>query len=859
MLQLARYRTLWRHITFLYVKPSNSILILPINLSAVAILLSGTLYYLTIFRFVQASRAWTIRAFTPRRHFHYLKAPPMLSTTMNCSNSLLTPASVTSHSVASTPLNVGVGLSNPQMSQSRRRMLDLVNRLHSTGVQVDIDLPQIAVIGSQSAGKSSLIESISGITLPRAAGTCTRCPTECRLAHSESEWKCVVSLRFTTDANGAPLGQPRNEVFGPPILNREEVEERIRRAQRAILNPSKSAKVFLEDDDDVSDEAELSFSHNCVSLQISGPDVADLSFCDLPGLIASVGRGGNVNDIKLVESLVTSYIKKPSCIILLTVACETDFENQGAHQIAKAWDPEGKRTIGVLTKPDRIPLGEETEWLKFIKNEKEPLQNNWYCVKQPSSNDLKQKWTWQQAREKENEFFSATAPWCELEGMYQKYLRTSNLVERLSSVLSDLIAKRLPEIQDELEKSTHATRELLRKLPREPSQQPVNEVATLLHEFVADLSRHINGVPDSKGLIQSVRPAQEHFRQEIKSTAPRFRPYEKKYAASRTMPRARFLDNEGGDVSENDELELPQVTGSGKQKKRETGVVFVDEVFQRAQCYRTRELPGNYPFVVQQSYIDECVLKWRSPARILCKNVYTTLSGYLKNMIHDHFAHFGQGMLEHRVRILIQDHLKTCLAKTEERINWLVDLEDKAFSLNTHYLTDYRSKFLAYYRGARNKSNYSDIMQTINGYVPASPVAGQKAPVLFGISKVLSGLAEVGLLGIQAEDLAKLFKTDNMEPALEIMADVRAYFQVAYKRFADNVPMAIDRELVWGVERNVLPLLWNGLGLNSLDAHRICKEFAQESSAIANRREELTKKLQRLEEASQQLLQVGSS
>ena len=83
-----------------------------------------------------------------------------------------------------------VGLSDPKHSQRSRQMLDLVNRLHSTGwvtfnnvfrlllihysVQVDIDLPQIAVIGSQSAGKSSLIESISGITLPRAAGTCTR-------------------------------------------------------------------------------------------------------------------------------------------------------------------------------------------------------------------------------------------------------------------------------------------------------------------------------------------------------------------------------------------------------------------------------------------------------------------------------------------------------------------------------------------------------------------------------------------------------------------------------------------------------------------------------------------------------------
>ncbi|KAF5354814.1 hypothetical protein D9756_005633 [Leucocoprinus leucothites] len=804
-------------------------------------------------------KAGNIRASTSRRCFHHFWGPSMKSL-LTLNDSAATVVNTTPALAQSTYSNGGVGLSNPQMSQSRRKMLDLVNRLHSTGVQVDIDLPQIAVIGSQSAGKSSLIESISGIALPRAAGTCTRCPTECRLAHSDTQWKCVVSLRFTTDASGATLGQPRNEIFGLPIFNREQVEERIRRAQRAILNPSKPAKQFLDDDDEDSGEAELSFSHNCVSLQISGPDVADLSFCDLPGLIASVGRGGNVDDIKLVEGLVTSYIKKPSCIILLTVACETDFENQGAHQIAKAWDPEGKRTIGVLTKPDRIPVGEEPEWLRFIKNEKEPLANNWYCVKQPSSNDLKQNWTWQQAREKERHFFSATAPWCELEGMYQKFLRTSNLVDRLSSVLSDLIAKRLPEIQDELEKSIYTTRELLRKLPRAPSQQPMNEVATLLHEFVAGLTRHITGVPDKQGLIQSIRPAQEQFRQEIRSTAPQFRPYEKKFADSRTMPRATFLDHEGGDVSENHELEASQTTALGKNKRRRNDV-FIDEVFKRAQSYRTRELPGNYPFVVQQSYIDECVKGWRSPAQILCRSAHNTLSDHLKTLIRKHFAHFGQGMLEHRVRVLVQDHLKSCLARTEEKINWLVDLEDKAFSLNTHYLTDYKSKFLAYYRGARNKGNHADIMSTISTYTPLSSSAtnSKGVPVLCGIAKVLSGLAELGLTGIKANDLAKLLKTDDMEPALEIMADVRAYFQVAYKRFSDNIPMAIDRELICGVERNVLPLLWNGLGLNSLDAHRICKEFAQESSAISNRREELTKKLQRLEEASQQLLQVGGS
>ena len=211
--------------------------------------------------------------------------------------------------------------------------------------------------------------------------------------------------------------------------------------------------------------------------------------------------------------------------------------------------------------------------------------------------------------------------------------------------------------------------------------------------------------------------------------------------------------------------------------------------------FRTRELPGTYPFVVQQSYINECVGKWREPAQFLCKSMYNTLSVHLKQIIHKHFAHFGHGMLEHRIwyifsrwipsvliaihSVLMQDHLKFCFARTKQKINWLVDLEDTPFSLNTHYLYDYKSKFLTFYRGIRNKGNYKDIMVQIDAYIPSSSSHNnhKNASSSYGISKVMSGLAEIGLIGVQARDLAKLFKIDDMEPALEIMADVRAYFQ----------------------------------------------------------------------------------
>ncbi|KAJ7779480.1 P-loop containing nucleoside triphosphate hydrolase protein [Mycena maculata] len=744
----------------------------------------------------------------------------------------------------------GVGLSNPLLSQGRRRMLDLVNRLHNTGVQIDIDLPQIAVIGSQSAGKSSLIESISGISLPRAAGTCTRCPTECRLARSDAPWKCIVELRFITDKNGQTLGQARNESFGDPIFSKSEVEDRIRRAQRAILNPSKASRNFLDDDDE--EVPEVSFSTNYISLQISGPEVADLSFVDLPGLIASVSRGGNERDIAMVESLVTSYICKPSCVILLTVACETDFENQGAHHLTKKYDPEGKRTIGVLTKPDRIPRGDEESWLPLIRNEQEVLENNWYCVKQPSSQDLKQGITWEEARSRENDFFSMTAPWSELDPMYQKYLRTTNLVDRLSSILSDLISKRLPQIQIELENTIQKTRTGLQQLPKPPSSDAVGEIATLLHVFVADLHKLLEGVPNAEGLLQVIRPAQERFRRDIRNTAPDFRPFKERWSPEAPTPfqEPQFLSNEDG--YEDSAGQLPPTAKIP---------IYINEVMDRALAARTRELPGHYPFVVQKSFIVEFTAKWASPAQVLCRVVHTTLSQHVKALITHHFSSFGQGGLEQRVTILVQDYMNQRALATQDLISKLIALEeDGPLTLNEHYLADYKSKFMSYYKGAREKIQNPVLATAIEAYRPEQPLPtdpyGNQIP-LTGIAQVLSSLASVGLSGVHAEDLVKLLSPDRMDPALNIMSDVRAYFQVAYKRIADNIPLAIDRELVRGVGRELLPALYSGLGMNGTDGVRICHELAQESPSVAGKREELLKRLERLETASRELVRVG--
>ena len=138
-------------------------------------------------------------------------------------------------------------------------------------------------------------------------------------------------------------------------------------------------------------------------------------------------------------------------------------------------------------------------------------------------------------------------------------------------------------------------------------------------------------------------------------------------------------------------------------------------------------------------------------------------------------------------KTIIQQHIKHCLERTEERISWLFELEDWPFTLNTHYLSDYKNKFLAHYKGTREKYERLDIMSTIQSYNSsvsgntsvgsASSYRSSSTSQPTGIAKIMAGLAEIGMSGVKPEELSRLFPSDSMEPALVIMAEVRAYFQ----------------------------------------------------------------------------------
>jgi hypothetical protein len=114
---------------------------------------------------------------------------------------------------------------------------------------------------------------------------------ECRLAQSSEPWSCQILLRIEKDEQGNRVAEVRELKFGGVIKDKLLLEDMLRRAQLAILNPSVASHRFVDfdltsvgsKDLPLGSTQQLSFSENVVCLDICGPDVPNLSFIDLPG------------------------------------------------------------------------------------------------------------------------------------------------------------------------------------------------------------------------------------------------------------------------------------------------------------------------------------------------------------------------------------------------------------------------------------------------------------------------------------------------------------------------------------------------------------------------------------------------
>lgn len=329
-------------------------------------------------------------------------------------------------------------------SRDYRQVLDIVDRLRMCGLGSILQLPQLVVCRNQSSGKSSVLEAITEVPFPRKENLCTRFATEIvmRRDPQESIRTKIIPDKARSDAEQASL-----TAFNEIISNFDELPDLIDKATELMGLGS------FEGDDAGPTRA---FSRDVLSIELAGPERAQLTLVDLPGHLTA-NKMQSEEDVKLIHELVNDYLNEKRTIMLSVVSAKEDYANQGIIPKCKAVDKEGHRTLGIITKPDCLREGSNNEksWLNLAQNKDIFFHLGWHMVKNRSEDDIDA--SFQARNASEAAFFSRGA----YRTLQPDIKGISQLRVRLSQLLYKHLEKELPNLQAELNaKHTQTVKEL---------------------------------------------------------------------------------------------------------------------------------------------------------------------------------------------------------------------------------------------------------------------------------------------------------------------------------------------------------------------------------------------------------------
>jgi len=300
--------------------------------------------------------------------------------------------------------------------ENLRQLITIVDELRDVGLQHYISLPRIAAIGTQSSGKSSLIESIVGLDfLPRGGGVVTRRPLELRLVHLNTQ-------EYSGDQAWAIFDKTSDKKF----TNFDDVRAEIERQTDEVAGANKGI---------VNDP---------IILTIYATGAPDLTLIDLPGITRVPVKGSDQSeDIeKTTRDMTLHYVNDPRTIVLAVLPANQDMSVSDSLQLARNVDPQGLRSIGVITKIDIMDQG--TDAAKMLRGEDVPLRLGYVGVKMRSQQDIISKKPVKESLKEEKDWFENHRVYGKLPpGM----VGTPVLIDKLTQILFKHIRRFLPDIK----------------------------------------------------------------------------------------------------------------------------------------------------------------------------------------------------------------------------------------------------------------------------------------------------------------------------------------------------------------------------------------------------------------------------
>ncbi|CAG8947206.1 unnamed protein product [Penicillium salamii] len=675
-----------------------------------------------------------------------------------------------------------------QSSRTSQR-LNQIDRVRANGVGDHVALPQLVVCGDQSAGKSSVLEGISGIPFPREDGLCTRFATEIVMRHDQQESRMTATI--TPHSAREDEDKARLASFRIEFRDFSELPDIIRAAGQIMGVRMSESEVDAP-----------AFAADVLRLELVGNTGLHLTIVDLPGLI-SVSE--DVRDVQLVSDLVDSYLKSSRTIVLAVVPASSDVDTQGIIQRARHHDKDGVRTVGIITKPDLINAGTEQRVARLAKNlDRTKLNLGFFLLKNPAPAELLRGITPHARQRAEQDFFSSE-PWRGL-GLDPSRVGIENLRVFLQDLLDSHIERELPKVREEL-------RELLKQNSQELSalgteRNTASQIRMYLTRISADFHALLQAGIDGNygGRDATFFEARDgafgnRLRAMVHLENERFANCMRDYGQKRKIVSSEDIDSsEEAPSSDNEDQILVSKEGMA---------AWVRQVYHRT---RGRELPGNYNHALLAELFHSQSTRWGRIARDHVDAVAELVSRFLQSaskfVIKDNKVR--QNVL-HSVEKSVQANLQRAI----DDLDTLLEDEARQPITYNHYYTDNIQKS----RSDQSKRQLHDSMhdaieQDWNGKFHVSNSSVE-------IDKLVTSLQDRVIV-----DMTK-------QACSEAQNDLSAYYKVAMKTFVDNVcRQVIERHIVAKLPNVFEPVLVSGYENDDL------LRMAAESRQVSLRRDE---------------------
>lgn len=465
-----------------------------------------------------------------------------------------------------TATNIAVG--------DHRDLLDIIDSLRSQGVSHYVDLPEIIVCGDQSAGKSSVLEAISGMPFPTKDGLCTRFATELVLRrHPEVNTKVSI----TPGENRIGEDKQRLESWHPKAsIDKEGLAAVTDEAKRAMADRN-CAGEFFED---------------ILRVELTGPTQPHLTMVDLPGLFRRGNKEQSDADVGIVRGMVETYMARPRSIILTVVSAKYEYVLQEVTLMAKRADPQGLRTMGLITKPDTLDVGSESEgyFVRLARNLEEELRLGWHVLK---NRKFEERHVSSIQRDNiESEFFSQGL-WASID---PSHCGVAALKVRLSAVLRDQILAQLSSLVQDVEDGIHDCDDRLDRLGpvRGTTQQQLRYLLRVSEEYTSLVTQAVDGTYTDRffGNRKNFYKFDTRLRAVVQN-----RLHEFAEEMRLSGQRQHIVDSESEGEGSSEILDSPQISRSN----------YLEEVARRLKFSKGRELPGLFNcLIVGDLFVEQC-------------------------------------------------------------------------------------------------------------------------------------------------------------------------------------------------------------------------------------------------------------